>query len=54
MNTSVNALKLWAGKNTSVLQGMSAPLLVVAISSPVEASVSSACLPVPATHWPAM
>ena len=31
MNTSVNSLKLWAGKNTSVLQGMSAPLLVVAI-----------------------
>ena len=31
MNTSVNSLRLWAGKNTSVLQGMSAPLLVVAI-----------------------
>ena len=29
-------------------------LLVVAMSSPVLASVSSACLPVPATHWPAM
>ena len=31
MNTSVKSLQQWAGTNSSALQGLSAPLLVVAI-----------------------
>ena len=31
MNTSVKSLQQWAGTNASALQGLSAPLLVVAI-----------------------
>ncbi|MFZ4287620.1 flagellar biosynthesis protein FlhA [Variovorax sp. HJSM1_2] len=33
MNTQVNSMKLWVGKNAALMQGVSAPILVIAILS---------------------
>lgn len=44
MNTSVKSLQQWAGTNASALQGLSAPLLVVAI-------LALMVLPIPRGCW---